>query len=203
MSRWDIASVDTSSSKTELYVNPKSIVFKPKFREKYEGDPMRTLVHELQHKMSSLIPINPEEVVKAALGQRTDPRTGKYHIAIGDEVLKRIGEDLGVDMPKYKARARHYWEAFRYSKPINTYAKSPTEMTSRIDALKYKYGIKANDPHGLKPEMFRQTFLKEKVDADMDWILVVWAGYGFPPFQEFLDNLGSLAAKGKPIDPTV
>ena len=197
MARWDIAAVDTSASKKEVYVNPKSIVFKPNFRAKYEEDPIRTLVHELQHKMSSLIPINPAEVVTAALGQRTDPRTGKYHIAFGDDVLKRIGEDLGVDMEKHKRRAYYYWDAFRYSKSVNTYAKSPTEMVSRINALKYKYGIKPEDQHGLKPEMFRQTFLKEKVDADMDWILVAWAGYGFPPFQEFLDRLGSLAANSK------
>jgi Zn-dependent peptidase ImmA (M78 family) len=199
MSSQIIAGVDTAPSNTAMYVNPHCIVFQPKYREKYQEDAIRTMVHELQHKMTSLIPINPEEVVNAALGERT----GKYGERLKDEVLKRIANEFGIDMNISKRRARHYINIFYGSKWTNTYAKSSTEMTSRIDALKYKYGIKPSDKRSLKPEMFKSTFTNETIDADLDWILVVWAGYGFPPFQEFLNGLDTLAINNKKINNNV
>jgi len=188
-----IAGVDTVLKNTALYVNPQSLVFKTKYRDKYQEDAIRTMVHELQHKMSILIPINPDEIVNLAFGESQDPRSGKYK-QLGDDVINRVGLELGIqDMKPFKWRVFYYWDIFHASKNTNKYAKSPTEITSRIDALKYKYGIKPGESHKIKPEMFKSTFTRESVDADLDWILVVWAGCGFPPLQEFLNKLDELA----------
>ena len=198
MSDQTIAEVSRNPSDKNIYVNLKSDVFNPNFRKKYEMEPITTLVHELQHKMSSLIPINPNEVVKASLGNAIQSTSGLFKTKFDESVIKRVAGEFGITDPHMldtiKKRVYAYYGLNRGAN--GAYAKLPTEIVSRIEGLRYKYGIKPGQAGGLTPEMFKDTFLGIKQDFDKDWILVIWAKQGYPPLKEFLNGLDQLALTG-------
>ena len=192
-----IAEIDPSLENPFVYVNMGSKVFSEKYRNKYEIEGIRILVHELQHKMSVLIPINPQEVVNYSFGNPVHV-TGWVNKMFPKELVERVGKEFGIsDLDEVKSKL---YSLFSMAKKNDLkYTITATEMTSRIDGIRYKYGIKPSEK-GLRPEMFKDTFLKIKYDPDKDWILILWAKYGYPPFQEFLNGLEILASNTKKLD---
>jgi hypothetical protein len=192
-----IAEINPSLDSPYIYINIGSSVFSDKERNKYEVEGIRTLVHELQHKMSSLIPINPQEVVNHAFGNPVHV-TGWVNKMFPKEMVERVGRDFNIsDLSLVKSKL---YSLFNITKNSDIkYTLSATEMTSRIDGIRYKYGIKPIEK-GLRPEMFKDTFLNIKNDPDKDWILFLWAKYGYPPFQDFLNGLEILALNPKKLD---
>jgi hypothetical protein len=192
-----IAEVDHSLENPFVYVNMSSKVFSERYRNKYEIEGVRILVHELQHKMSELIPINPKEVVDYSFGKQVYV-TGWINKMFPKEMVERVGKEFGIsDLNEVKSKL---YTLFSMAKKNDLkYTITATEMTSRIDGIRYEYGIKPSEK-GLKPKMFKDTFLKIKYDPDKDWILILWSKYGYPPFQEFLNGLEILASNTKKLD---
>lgn len=195
-----IAEVSPSLDIPYVFVNIGSKVFSVKYRTKYEVEGVRILVHEIQHKMSVLIPINPQEVVNFSFGKQNH-LSGWVSKMFTTELVERVGKDFGIsDLNEVKYKLYSLFNMA--NKNDMKYITNATEMTSRIDGIRYKYGIKPSEK-GLTPEMFKDTFLKIKYDPDKDWILILWSRYGFPPFKDFLNGLESLATNTQKLDSNI
>ena len=175
-----IASVSPDLKDHNLYVN--KIMF-ANLGEKYKISvkPIEIMVHELQHKMYSLIPINPKVAVDSILDLKKS-----HSIKIDSSNIERTSKDFNIDsLEIVKKRMISFFN--QYNNEIR-YTNDFNEITSRIAAIRYRSGV-----NKLSIDLFKETFLGKNSDPNISWLISVWAGKDFPPFEQFINELDSLA----------
>ena len=172
-----------------------------------DPDPYSTLIHEIQHIIYNIKPLNPSKKIKDAfvtnktVKQTTQqiqgslPATKKSSYP---DSLKNTATKLGIDIGHF-----YFWKA---NATEASYTEDPgyicreTEKMSNIMSIRKTLNIK---PGGvITYDMLKPYITREKSNIDMDWILKCWAKNDFPDINIMLNKINQLAKNQSKINKT-
>ena len=166
---------------------------------------LQTLVHEIQHLIYYVKPLNPAKKINDAfVNKNTKTETidnifniNKLEVSNIDKLktskdpkILEISKKLNVDY-FYLA----YWkkESIEEEKLDPGYVCRETEKMSNIFALRSLFGVKAGGKITLN--MMMPYIIWKKRSTDVSWVLLCWAQRGFPDINGMLDDINKLAFK--------
>jgi hypothetical protein len=175
---------------------------------KNDEDPYGTLIHEIQHLLYYIKPLNPNvqigDVFVDSNTEKSTPKTffdskenPKQKTFFYDkelfnpiEIAKLDSTSNQIGVPSESLR-----EILRYAK--NKEKKKPgyvcreTEKMSNIIAIRNLFGVKPGQ--NITKEMILPYIKGEKDHTDVSWILTCWALRGFPDLNGMLNKMNQLA----------
>ena len=147
--------------------------------------PYNTLVHEIQHLLYFIKPLNPDIKIENVFGTYTNNRTsstGQTDPSIKN--IKQTSQNLGVN--------EYYLRYFYNVAKLNPeYSCEHTEKMSNIMAIRSKFNLSPNDK--ITFEMIKPYMMGNKDDTDITWLLSCWASKGFPEINQILGRINQLA----------
>jgi hypothetical protein len=170
-----------------------------------DEDPYGTLIHEIQHMLYNIKPLNPEvQIANVFVDSNTKKSTPKTffdskqktffyddeeafnptEIAKLDSTSTQIGvpsESLGEILRKAKNKEKE--------KP--GYVCRETEKMSNITSIRSLFGVKTGQ--NITKKMVLPYIKGEKNHTDVDWILFCWALRGFSDLNGMLNKMNQLA----------
>jgi len=161
-----------------------------------DDDPLGTLIHEIQHLLYYIKPLNPSITIQNAFLKPGDKKLSIKDALIGaskkninnSKDLINAAQSLGVE--EYNLD-----DWLRRSKEENTsdpgYMCRETEKASNIQSVRHLLNIKPGQ--NITPQMLKPYINYEKFHTDIDWILLCWASKGFKDINLFLSDLNKLA----------
>lgn len=182
---------DARQTKIPVYVNVRQIE---------DNEILQTMVHEMQHLLYSIKPLNPDKKVQDAFVTTntvlTNPNdmlastsNNNINSAVNANISKAANE-MGVDDNYIRIWQNIY---SNQSRDKNVYIGDPTENMSRIMAIRNKFGLIAGQ--NITPQMLKPYLLRQKNDSDIYWLLNYWAKTGFKDINQLLNNINALALK--------
>ena len=162
-----------------------------------DPDPYGTLIHEIQHLLYYIKPLNPEVQIANVF---VDSNTKKSTINTFFDFYKTksqqsrelsnidiISKNLNVDpfMLDYFLNAGKDEEKKRMD------ACSETEKMSNIMSIRKTLGVKPGQ--NITKEMVLPYIKGEKNHTDVTWMLACWAFKGFPDLNEMINKMNQLA----------
>jgi len=198
---------------------------------KNDPEPLDTLVHEIQHLLYFIKPLNPERtigslfvtdktkkdniksffknlVVDSAIGMM-NPLTlaGKkaYDILTDKNVSPQVKVNFreAVRTTGLDAETILWWyQTARKERPDTGYVCRETEKMSNIMALRKYFNLKPGQ--NIAPAMLKNELTKMNPHTDAFWLLTCWALNGFEDLNKFTNRLNDLAYQktGNPNDDT-
>ena len=172
---------------------------------KNDEDPYGTLIHEIQHLLYYIKPLNPNvqigDVFVDSNTKKSTPKTFfdskqktffyDYEEAFNPiEIAKLNSTSNQIGVPSESLR-----EILRYAK--NKEKKKPgyvcreTEKMSNIMSVRNLFGVKSGQ--NITKEMVLPYIKGEKNHTDVDWILFCWALRGFSDLNGMLNKMNQLA----------
>jgi hypothetical protein len=163
-----------------------------------DPDPYGTLIHEMQHMLYNIKPLNPEVQIGNVF---VDSNTKKSTIKTFFDIYKTknlqsrelsnidiISKNLGVapSMLDYFLNVAKYKE-----KEDPGYVCEETEKMSNITAIRKTLGVKPGQ--NITKEMVLPYIKGEKDHTDVSWMLACWALKGFPDLNGMLNKINDLA----------
>ena len=169
---------------------------------KNDPDPYGSLIHEIQHIIYNIKPLNPGKKIKDAfVTNKTVKQTTQQilgSLPATNASLKNTATKLGID-----ADYLNYWKK---AADDNTKSEDPgyvcreTEKMSNIMSIRKTLNIK---PGGvITYDMLKPYITRQKHNTDMDWILLCWAKNYFPDINIMLNKINQLAANQSKINKT-
>lgn len=172
-----------------------------------DPDPYGTLVHEIQHIIYDIKPLNPAKKIRDAfVTNKTVKQTTQQiqasltatntKISANDAILKNTATKLGIDVSHLKT-----WKFFVLnSSSAPGYICRETEKMSNIMSIRKTLNIK---PGGvITYNMLKPYITLQKTHTDMDWFLMCWASNNFPDINKMLNKINQLAANQSKINKT-
>jgi len=171
-----------------------------------DNDPLGTLIHEIQHLLYFIKPLNPSITIKNVFLKPGDKKLSikdvygsskKNDSSDSDNYFKDISKTaqfLGVE-----PYILNDWA----SKSEDTHTEDPgyicreTEKASNIQSVRHLFNI--NPGQNITPQMLKPYINGEKHHTDISWILMCWASKGFKDINLFLSDLNKLAYQKKQI----
>jgi hypothetical protein len=145
--------------------------------------PYNTLVHEIQHLLYFIQPLNPDIKIEKIYGTYANTTsTGQTYENVA--VLKKISQNLGVSQS-------HLNWFYDLAKQKGKYSCEHTEKMSNIMAIRAKFNLSPNDK--ITFEMIKPYMMGNEEDTDITWLLSCWASKGFPDINQMLDRINQLA----------
>ena len=168
--------------------------------------PLGTLIHEIQHLLYDIKPLNPSITIGNVFIKPGDKKL-KIKDILGDfesylksnaQHLTNIASSLGVDINKLNSLER----ASKNSSPKDPgYVCRETEKASNIQSVRHLLNIKPGQ--NITPQMLKPYINGEKNDINIHWLLMCWASKGFKDINLLLSDLNKLAyQETKPTDNT-
>ena len=168
-------------------------------------EPLGVLIHEIQHLLYDIKPLNPSIDIGNAFLKPGDKKMGPKDVLgtsnkYDDEIenLIKTSESLGVDSLDLLS-----WSFKSQIKEVEKpgYVCSTTEKASNIQSMRNLFGI--NPGQNITPEMLKPYITGEKKDGNISWLLLCWASKGFKDIRLFLADINKLAFQDtKPTDKT-
>jgi len=165
-----------------------------------DPDPYGTLIHEIQHIIYGMQPLNPEEKIHDIFVTKNTKRATPNSIEsslrttndINDQILKQsaaVIKSLGLDMT---AARLGLWKlrADNYSRP--SYICQATEKMSNIMSVRSHFKLKPGQ--NITIAMLKPYIEHKKKNTDISWILLCWAKNGFPDLNKMINRINTLAA---------
>lgn len=165
--------------------------------------PLGGLIHEIQHILYKIKPLNPDEKVDSIFDDSTllkfPPDNSNPFIKTKDsdkyftydEFMKidfdRVSRSSGVAVDIIKKFTRLGLNRTGY----NSYKCNENENMSRIIHMRKLFNLKPNQDITL--EMMKPYMTGEKKDEEINHILHCWVGKGFPNFQNMINKMNLLA----------
>ena len=160
-----------------------------------DEDPLGSLIHEIQHLLYFIKPLNPSITIQNVFLKPGDKKLSikdsfqsNYKNINNSKNLINTSKSLGVD--EY---ILNDW--LQKSMDENTsdpgYVCSETEKASNIQSVRNLLNIKPGQ--NITPQMLKPYINGEKYHTDIDWILMCWASKGFKDINLFLSDLNKLA----------
>jgi hypothetical protein len=160
-----------------------------------DGDPLGTLIHEIQHLLYFIKPLNPSITIKNVF-----LKPGNKKLSIKDvydsskkdinnsKDLINASQSLGIEEIDLL-----YWalESEEVHKEDPGYICRETEKASNIQSVRHLLNIKPGQ--NITPQMLKPYINGEKHHTDISWILLCWASKGFKDINLFLSDLNKLA----------
>ncbi len=168
--------------------------------------PLGTLIHEIQHLLYDIKPLNPSITIGKVFLKPGDKKLkikdilGDFESYMKNEVkyLTNIATSLGVDINKLNSLER---ESKNASPEDPGYVCRETEKASNIQSVRHLLNIKPGQ--NITPQMLKPYINGEKNDINIHWLLMCWASKGFKDINLFLSDLNKLAyQETKPTDNT-
>ena len=167
-----------------------------------DPDPYATLIHEIQHIIYNIKPLNPAKKIRDAfVTSKTVKQTTQQiqaslpakntKISSYVEIIKNTATKLGID-PKYLK----YWKDTALDNKKSSgdpyYICRETEKMSNLMSIRKTLNIK---PGGvITYNMLKPYITLQKTHIDMDWFLMCWAINNFTDINKMLSKINQLAA---------
>jgi hypothetical protein len=178
-----------------------------------DDDALGTLIHEIQHLLYDIKPLNPSIDISNVFIKPGDKRMGPKDVLgtsknnnqsidifnnIEDiEINGKILNLQAYDIATWGIQANNKIEYHRDP----GYICRETEKASNIQSIRNLFGIKPGK--NITPEMLKPYIKGEKYHTDVSWLLLCWASKGFKDIRLFLADINKLAFKDtKPTDNT-
>ena len=165
-----------------------------------DDDSLGTLIHEIQHLLYYIKPLNPSITIENVFLKPGDKKLSikdvynsskKNDSNDSDNYFKDIGRTaqfLGVE-----PYILNNWalESEEVHKEDPGYICRETEKASNIQSVRHLFNIKPGQ--NITPQMLKPYINGEKHHTDISWILMCWASKGFKDINLFLSDLNKLA----------
>jgi len=155
-----------------------------------------TLVHEIQHIIYNIQPLNPKSKIDNVFLNRSDkPKIPTIQKTLNSPNIdyKKASQRNGIsDVNVFK-----YWstQTDELIKKDPGYACRATEKMSNIMAVRALFKLSAGQD--ITRKMLEPYIYRKKDDGDISLILICWATRGFPNLDTMLKGMNDLAAKGQ------
>jgi len=162
------------------------------------------LIHEIQHMIYDIKPLNPDEKISAVFGKNS-PKISKEKIKkefistpsnntykFSAEIIA-AAKKLNVE-PIHIARIKD-----KHNGTIKRYEHDPgyicreTEKMSNINGIRKLLGVKPGQ--NITLDMIRPYITRDELPTDFHWFLLCWAEKGFPDINQMLQKINQLALK--------
>ena len=170
--------------------------------EKYD-----TLVHEIQHIIYGIKPLNPEKKITNVFVTQNTKRDTPSSIAAslmtsttkklntGMAKAKVVIASLGLDMsPEALVTWKLRGQKGRKGDP--DYVCKATEKMSNIMAMRNYFKLKPGQ--NITLSMIKPYIEGKKQHTDIDWVLMCWAKNDFPDLNQMLNRINLLAKNNTP-----
>jgi len=174
-----------------------------------DDDALGTLIHEIQHLLYDIKPLNPSIDISNVFIKPGDKRMGPKDVlgtsknnnqSINIKNIEINGKILNLqayDIASWGIQANNN---IKYDRDPG-YICRETEKASNIQSIRNLFGIKPGQ--NITPEMLKPYIKGEKDQTDVSWLLLCWASKGFKDIRLFLSDINKLAFKDtKPTDNT-
>ena len=165
-----------------------------------DPDPYDTLIHEIQHIIYNIKPLNPEEKIRDIFVTKNTKRATPNSIEsslrptnndINDQLLRQssnVIKSMGLDMT---ATRLTLWKlsADNYKRPA--YVCQATEKMSNIMSIRSHFKLKPGQ--NITIEMLKPYIEGKKKNTDISWIILCWAKNGFPNLNKMINRINTLA----------
>ena len=165
-----------------------------------DGDPLGSLIHEIQHLLYFIRPLNPSITIKNVF-----LKPGDKKLSIKD-VYDSSKKNDSFDLENYwkdVTNSAQFLGVEPYilndwaSKSEDAHTEDPgyicreTEKASNIQSVRHLFNIKPGQ--NITPQMLKPYINGKKHHGDISWILMCWASKGFKDINLFLSDLNKLA----------
>lgn len=160
-----------------------------------ETNLVATLIHEIQHMLYDIKPINPEKKLTSVFINKNTKLETPAEIKSTLSTSYSRYEDLSKKL-NLKVDTLLYWsERYKSEAKGNDpdYVCRPTENASRIISMRNVLGLKPGE--NMTYEMLKPYINNEKRNENFYWFLLCWAKNNFPDMNQLLNKLNQLAAK--------
>ena len=158
-------------------------------------DPLGTLIHELQHLLYDIFPLNPEKQIgDVFVKQQTKLNTpSDFFKTNKNNPMENINFDFISNKVGGKSSIlkNYYIKAINYDKKDPGYICNQSEKMSNISSVRRLFNIKPGDNITIK--MLKPYLEGSKQNTDVGWIIGCWALNKFPDLQTMLNKLNRLA----------
>jgi len=165
-----------------------------------DPDAYDTLIHEIQHIIYDIKPLNPEEKIRDIFVTKNTKRATPNSIEsslrntndINTQILKQsaaVIKSLGLDMKPARLGS---WKlsADNYSRP--SYICQATEKMSNIMSIRSHF--KLTPGQNITIAMLKPYIERKKTNTNIGWIILCWAKNGFPDLNKMINRINTLAA---------
>jgi hypothetical protein len=165
---------------------------------KSDPEPYDTLIHEIQHIIYGIMPLNPEEKIHDIFVTKNTKRattksieaSGRTRINPDAQTLKRAAiviKSLGLDMDAYRLVG---WKR-QADANDPAYVCQTTEKMSNIMAMRSHFKLKPGQ--NITIAMLKPYIERKKANTDISWIILCWATNGFPDLNKMINRINTLA----------
>lgn len=159
---------------------------------------LQTLVHEIQHLIYYVKPLNPAKKISDAFVNKNTKIETINNIfdinkleTIKDPKIMETSKKLNI--PYYDLELWKDLSIKRGKEEDPGYICRETEKMSNIYAIRSLFGIKAGGKITLN--MIMPYIKSEKNSGNINWVLMCWAKRGFPDIYEMLNEINEMAFK--------
>ena len=160
---------------------------------------VQTLVHEIQHLIYHVKPLNPAKKINNAFvdkNKKSETIGSFFNNLLSPLIQKNLSKIIKdtskkLNIPYYDLE---YWKDLSIKRGKDEdpgYICRETEKMSNIMAIRSLFGIKAGGKITLN--MIMPYIIWEKDSINVYWVLLCWAERGFPDINGMLDNINKLA----------
>jgi hypothetical protein len=162
---------------------------------------VQTLVHEIQHLIYHVKPLNPAKKINNAFvdkNKKSETIGSFFNNLLSPLIQKNLSKIIKdtskkLNIPYYDLE---YWKDLSIKRGKDEdpgYICRETEKMSNIMAIRSLFGIKAGGKITLN--MIMPYIKSEKDSGNIFWLLLCWAERGFPDINGMLDDINKLAFK--------
>lgn len=167
---------------------------------KSDPEPYDTLIHEIQHIIYNIKPLNPDEKIHDVFVTKNTKRATTKSIESSREtsyydtqtlnraaiVIKSLGLDIDADRLLGWKR-----QAYTANAEDPAYVCRETEKMSNIMAIRSLF--KLNPGQNITIAMLKPYIERKKSHTDITWIILCWAKNGFPDLNTMINRINALA----------
>jgi len=150
----------------------------------YKKNLEQTLIHEIQHALYNIAPMNPDSKVNQIFKNKNN---------FLDNIFKNKSEiQKTVDEYEEDNIGFWYYAAKEEAKKKDTgYICRETEKLSNIQSIRKLFGVGPGQK--LTKQMFEPYIRRDKDDINVYWYLVCWAHRQFPDLNKMMEKINELA----------
>jgi hypothetical protein len=155
------------------------------------------MVHELQHRLDMIHPINPELMVAKISQSNYRPKINPFGKLFKDSEVLRLCKMFGVDDIERMRKVMIYWHSTfgkKISHPLG-YQCNPEEVQARVSEIRYQFDVQPGQP--LPIQVFKDVFMGKLQGTEymsISWLLNCWGMNWFDgEITDYVGHLDSLA----------